>query len=338
MKPNYATAGNFNIDNVVTAEGRVFLRIMGGNSAYSAVAAHMWDPDVGIISSIPSNYPDRWLDSLSAAGINMTGAKKAVCAVTLDEWFFYQPDGSRLDQFFSKGDRYQNLPAQLTIEEMRSLREELESLSDNGVSFANFRKSHPINPKEISQEVMPSRSVHIAPNAYTVQSGLVDVFKQNNLLVSLDPPAYPTGIGKQELSALLDRVDVFCPSQKEVQAIFPGVELDKAIHQLIELGLKRLVVKLGSRGVLIWDSKEGKIRNVPAYPSQVVNLTGAGDAFCGGLLVGFWETGDLLAAAGYGIVSASLMIESGGILSALNIDRASAVKRLNTYRALVSGI
>jgi bifunctional ADP-heptose synthase (sugar kinase/adenylyltransferase) len=55
---------------------------------------------------------------------------------------------------------------------------------------------------------------------------------------------------------------------------------------------------------------------VPAYHSpsskEVIDTTGAGNAFLGGLAMGHAETGDWVTAAAYGVVSASFVVEQIG--------------------------
>ena len=62
--------------------------------------------------------------------------------------------------------------------------------------------------------------------------------------------------------------------------------------------------------------------------SEVVDPTGAGDSFCGGFLVGYSKTGNLLTAAKYGTVSSSFIIEDFGIEGALKVTKEMARERL----------
>jgi ribokinase len=57
-------------------------------------------------------------------------------------------------------------------------------------------------------------------------------------------------------------------------------------------------------------------------------VTGAGDSFCGGFMVGLATTGDPIRAALYGTVSASFAIEGYGALYALGADSTEARRRL----------
>ncbi|MCA9947120.1 MAG: hypothetical protein KC449_26755, partial [Anaerolineales bacterium] len=63
---------------------------------------------------------------------------------------------------------------------------------------------------------------------------------------------------------------------------------------------------------------------------RIADVTGAGDSFCGGFMVGLAQTGDPAQAVAYGLVSASLVIEGYGALYALS-RRVEALPRLQQY-------
>src|SRR5699024_375899 len=62
------------------------------------------------------------------------------------------------------------------------------------------------------------------------------------------------------------------PVETEVQA-------HEAAYQLVEKGVRNVIVTLGSRGVL-WMTKE-QSRRYGAFTIEAVDTTGAGDAFIG---------------------------------------------------------
>jgi ribokinase len=84
-----------------------------------------------------------------------------------------------------------------------------------------------------------------------------------------------------------------------------------------------VAVKLGPRGVLVWDrvAREGVL--VPAEPTETLDPTGAGDAFCGGFLAGLVETGDARLAARFGTLAAARVVTCFGAEGALEADRAA---------------
>jgi ribokinase len=78
-----------------------------------------------------------------------------------------------------------------------------------------------------------------------------------------------------------------------------------AARRLLELGPKHVIVTLGPRGVL-WASHDGTLNRVPALPVNVVDTTGAGDAFNAGLAVGLAEGLPTLESIALGVTAASL--------------------------------
>jgi ribokinase len=90
-----------------------------------------------------------------------------------------------------------------------------------------------------------------------------------------------------------------------------GLPPDDAINdqesarRLLELGPKHVIMTLGERGVL-WASQDGTLTRVPALPVDVVDTTGAGDAFNAGLAVGLAEGKSMLQSIAIGVTAASL--------------------------------
>lgn len=140
---------------------------------------------------------------------------------------------------------------------------------------------------------------------------------------------------------LLNSVDAFLPSEEDVVRMCPGESVAVAADHLQRNGARQVIVKLGGAGCYVLDG-DGDAWEVPAYQVDAVDLTGAGDAFCGGFLVGIRETGDALWAALYGSVSASFIVEHSSAAGALGVDRGLAEARLEALatrvrRTTVSG-
>lgn len=111
-------------------------------------------------------------------------------------------------------------------------------------------------------------------------------------LVILNPaPAQPLP------ESLLKRVHVITPNRSELETL-TGVELDErpleeAVDKLLESGVGCVVTTLGAEGA-IWKRRDGSLQRQPAYRMEVVDTTGAGDAFNAGLAY------DISAARGIG--------------------------------------
>ncbi|GKU76389.1 ribokinase [Paenibacillus sp. L3-i20] len=119
----------------------------------------------------------------------------------------------------------------------------------------------------------------------------VEIAKENGVTVILNPAPI------QELpSELLRNIDYVTPNEHEEQLLRQNRDEE-------ELNGK-LVVTKGSEGVSF--SEDGKQSNIPAYKIDVVDTTGAGDSFNGGLAIGLIKGLSLREACKYGNAVAAL--------------------------------
>lgn len=336
MGVSFVTIGNFNIDNVISADGIVKLGQIGGNAVYSAIGTHIWSKDVGIFSLIPSNYPEDWLAELEHAGIDVRGVCRVNPPVDLEEWFFYQPDGSRIDHIYAPFRNFLYLndtKKNLQKTEVASLLATIQDYPhEDKISFGKFRQINPLSTDAIPEAYWTIHGCHLAPNSFETHLALARAFHDRGVMVSVDPSVYKPNLSEDKLAELLSVIDIFLPSKKELAALFPGKDPERALLDMADMGPTAIGVKLGEEGSLIWDNTRKKLHHIPAFPSQVVDLTGAGDAFCGGFLVGMVETHDPKIAAAYGSISASLVIEKTDIRMALRFNRYQATLRLAHYK------
>ncbi len=84
-----------------------------------------------------------------------------------------------------------------------------------------------------------------------------------------------------ELLAALKLVDVLKPCKAAAREITGETDYEKIATKLLKLGPKVVAVTMGSEGALL--ASGGKMEHVPAFQLKVVDSTGAGDAFMGGL-------------------------------------------------------
>ncbi len=82
-------------------------------------------------------------------------------------------------------------------------------------------------------------------------------------------------------------------SIKHQQISAPEIKgnIDNAIKGIMDLGVETLVVKRGKEGASIFQQGKPEVL-VPGYPVEVLNVLGAGDAFCGGLCYGYLQGWD----------------------------------------------
>ena len=115
---------------------------------------------------------------------------------------------------------------------------------------------------------------------------------------------------------LLELVDVLLPNEHEVAlmtrqpALQSAADLQTAAQKLLSLGVKNLMVTMGSQGAILFDGKTES--NIPACPVQAVDTTAAGDCFVGALAVGLCEGRSLLAAAEFASAAAAISVTRDG--------------------------
>lgn len=76
-----------------------------------------------------------------------------------------------------------------------------------------------------------------------------------------------------------------------------------------------LVVKIGERGSLVCEARTARLIEVPALAAEVVDTTGAGDAYCGGFVAGLVAGCPLNHCAAMATVAASYVVEACGALA-----------------------
>jgi ribokinase len=105
--------------------------------------------------------------------------------------------------------------------------------------------------------------------------------KENNVLTILNP-APASEISKE----FFNYIDYFTPNETEAE-FYTGIkitnekEAKEASIKLLTLGLKKVIITLGEKGLFYSDGNEDIY--LKATPVKAIDTTGAGDAFNGGL-------------------------------------------------------
>jgi sugar/nucleoside kinase (ribokinase family) len=164
------------------------------------------------------------------------------------------------------------------------------------------------------EEIGDATHAHIAPMPFDYIHELVRELRPRCGIISVDPHDRKSEISRDILFITLESVDIFVPSLQDVAELLgtssPTDALASLRHALPEVMV--LGVKCGAAGAFVHQRGATHGLFVPPASDQVVDETGAGDAFCGGLLAGYVATHDLREAAVRGAVSASFTIAGFG--------------------------
>ncbi|MGQ9493134.1 MAG: carbohydrate kinase family protein [Anaerolineae bacterium] len=320
MQLQYFTAGGLRIDYVITADGQVHLREMGGNAIYSAVGARIWGVHVGILSRVGENYPQGWLSQLEQRGISIAGIRRIHGWQDMRTFYAYLDLETRVDTEPERHFARLGLP----------LPDDLSGYvhSTPGQDSQEFMPLSP-RPADLPSSYLEVKAAHLSPLELPSHRTLSRFLAEHGIRISLDPgERYMKPALVEDVFSFLRWADAFLPSEQEVESLLGEGDPWLAAARFAEAGPAVVVIKAGSKGSLIYDSRSRKRWLVPAYPTQVVDVTGAGDAYCGGFMVGYDETQDPVIAGCYGAVSASFVLEGFGALYATRYTRAEAEARL----------
>ena len=306
MNPLLVVAGNLVVDDVVFENGTTSFGQAGGAALYAALGASLWGISVGIASVAGNDYPDDILEAARDRGIDLAGVRR-VAGPSLKIWLLYE--GRR-----------------------RQVVHHLDSPSHARMS--------PVLA-DLPSAWRPS-AYHLAPMPLAIQTDWLDSLDSLDSRVS---PAGPSRVLRSldlfdlveeqslpSLQATLARVDLALLSEDELLLEAALESPERCLARLAAgeegatNGLERILLKRGAQGGLVFDRGADRVRPWRPRASTIVDPTGAGDAFAGGLLAGLIVGRPLEGALEQAIVSASFALQGQGpegLLAATPADCAA---------------
>ena len=179
--------------------------------------------------------------------------------------------------------------------------------------------------------------VLLANIAPALQSPRLDQMKRPKFVVA-DTMDLWLNIALPDLLKLLKRIDGFVLNDSEAHQLTEEDNVFAAMKKIHKLGPKYVIIKKGSHGSILSGPKGFFI--CPAYPlHKVVDPTGAGDSFVGGMM-GYLATArgstdnNIRRAMVYGSVVASFCCEGFGVKQTTRTQRAHIDQRVKELERL----
>lgn len=149
--------------------------------------------------------------------------------------------------------------------------------------------------------------------------------------ITVPVAADPVSVSKApRLLPLLSRLTLLKPNIPETElltgvTIRGDLNLSRAADALHRLGVKRVYISLGSRGVWADDVREGGML-IPCAPGTIVNTTGCGDAFVAAAADAFLNGLDTMDAARRALAASAICAEDNAAVSPKLSQEAIEIK------------
>ena len=293
--------GTVAFDAIETPFGKTD-KILGGAGTYIGLSASFFNLQSAIVSVVGDDFPQEYLDLLTARNIDISGLEIVKGGKT----------------FFWSGLYHNDLNSRDT------LATELNVLAD-------FQPKVPQNFKDA--EVVMLGNLHPL-----VQSSVLDQMEVKPKLVVLDTMNFWMDCALPELLEVMKRIDVITINDEEARQLSGEYSLVKAAAIIHTMGPKYVVIKKGEHGALLFHNEE--VFFAPALPlEEVFDPTGAGDTFAGGF-TGFIAQSENVSfdnmknAVIYGSNLASFCVEKFGTERMLALDKKEVVSRLQQFKSL----
>ena len=304
MNNKLLVVGTMAYDAISTPFGKVD-KILGGAATYIGLSASRFNLNCGIVSVVGEDFENQNLNLLKNHGIDISGVEIVSGGAT----------------FFWSGKYHDDMNTRTTLDTQLNVLE-------------NFKPKIPEHLKSPDFVMLGN----LSPD---VQLQALKQLNSKPKLTVLDTMNFWMDHSRPKLDQVIEKVDVISINDEEARQLTGEYSLVRAAAQIHQMGPEYVVIKKGEHGAFLFHNHE--IFSAPALPlEEVIDPTGAGDSFAGGLIGYLTQTGDISfnnmkLALIYGSAMASFTVEKFGTENMLNYspnmmaDRLKAFKELTTF-------
>ncbi len=284
--------GGVFIDDIVLPSGETRMASLGGGAVHALMGAALWGERPGIVAPVGRGLPEgcrRLLEShLDTRGLRQLDLEQ------VRAWQLFEEDGLRRELYrVARPEPFIEGPGP----------EDLPGAYDRGAAFY------------LLQGLEGVRRWRAAVSGFVLWEPLQQVM---------------SAASRDAFRAVLREcpVDLVSPNLVEARAIYGALSPEALVGAMREDGAAAVALRMGAQGALVADAPGGQVRIGAVPVPRVVDPTGAGNTFCGGLLAGIAQGRALGHAAAMGAVAASFCIEGWGAVAPGAVDRAERDRRL----------
>ncbi len=285
---DYAIYGKIIVDAIRLATGEVMRGVLGGGGPQGAFGARLWSKSVGLLTRSGTDLEPECCERLKSLDINLEGWVQFADIPTPHGGMEYDEHGYMKDR------------TQISID--------LAELTRNMTRLLS-------NPIGLPPSYQHPKAIHLITEfAYEPMVQTALELKRQGVIFSLEPLVdFRKWGNKADITGLIRQAGTATPDWPSACGIADSTDPLTVLKFWSKLGPELVCLRDGARGSYVWDSKHDRCWHVPPVLVEVVDPTGAGNSYGGGMCVGWAETGDALYAGCYGAVSASFVVERVGI-------------------------
>lgn len=191
-------------------------------------------------------------------------------------------------------------------------------------SFISFAEPIGAIPLTAIDELRPRMIVRPGMGEPADLERLIDAADAVGAIVFVDPQSSRLTLQSAEARAVLGRVGLFAPNEREVLLMTGQDDLDAAVTVLLE-STPLAIIKRGALGAFVADRSSQA--HAPAIAVEAVETTGAGDCFNAGFIMAMLEGADAAGCLRAGNAAGGLSTtapSSSGIPTRRQVDLAMA--------------
>jgi sugar/nucleoside kinase (ribokinase family) len=297
MSPEFVTLSNLIIDDIVLPDGRSFMNTLGGAGTHTLVGMRPWSDALGFVAYCGDDLDSQHRSFLETMGVDLRGVMLRPGQRTPRAWQLFEHDERRIEVFRT--------------------------------SLADFDRLRP-QFDELPRDYLQARGLHIQWGAPAELAQLIAQLRTANRAVRIIcEPALAHLSGALDANRpVLSQVDVFSPDRAEACALTGTDDIAAIFDCLLGAGARIVALRMGADGSLV-GTATGEYYRAPAVPpSALVDVTGAGNAYCGGFIAGLGRNDEPGLAAARAAASASFAIEQIGVAHFDDEKLAEAERRL----------
>ncbi len=281
-------AGHLNIDTVVN-NNLESSELAGGSALYVAASASIFNDAVSINAKLCEDYPMKYLE--------LIGVKSTSLFTHIEK---IKGNQRRSKMFYKHNTR--------------------NTLSHGQVEW--YEKTIEQAPNTTLSDNNGSSLIHLSPTIPEIQKKLAIQARDKGMLVSMDTSEFFAEKYKEELLSLLPYIDIFLPSDVELELLLKKklATPKDILLEVRKLNVPTVIVKLGEKGSLAVQRDQEENFYIKTNPIKVIDPTGAGDSYNGALIANLLEGKSIVEACKIATVVAGICIQGVGVSNLLNVS------------------